>query len=148
MLKKCEVCQSEFKDPTYNKNKKYCSLKCQWASPVAKAASRKWASFRRKNNPVKSLLKGAKRRASKKNLEFNLNENDVHIPEYCPILGIKLSVNKHCVKSNSPSLDRKDNSKGYVKDNVHVISHRANCLKSDATKEELHKVIQYLTEAI
>lgn len=144
MLKNCEVCNSEFTDITYNKNRKYCALKCQWTSPTARASSKRNAAVRRKANPIKSLLKGAKRRASKKNLEFHLYEQDIFIPEFCPILGLRLAVNKDFVKSNSPSLDRKDSTKGYTKDNVHVISHRANCLKSDATKEELLKVIKYL----
>ena len=35
-----------------------------------------------------------------------------------------------------PSIDRIDNTKGYVPGNVIVMSHRANKLKGDATKEE------------
>jgi hypothetical protein len=42
---------------------------------------------------------------------------------------------------NSPSLDRIDTSKGYVKGNVWVISWRANKLKSDATLAELESIV-------
>lgn len=45
---------------------------------------------------------------------------------------------------NSPSLDRIDNSSGYVKGNVHIISMRANRIKSDATLQELKSVVKYL----
>jgi len=38
---------------------------------------------------------------------------------------------------NSPSLDRIDNSKGYVKGNVIVVSWRYNSLKKDGTPAEL-----------
>jgi hypothetical protein len=38
---------------------------------------------------------------------------------------------------NAPSIDRIDNNKGYTKDNIMVISRRANILKKDATFDEL-----------
>lgn len=44
----------------------------------------------------------------------------------------------------SPSLDRIDSSKGYVKGNVRVISARANMLKNNATVEELTLVLKDL----
>ena len=36
--------------------------------------------------------------------------------------------------------------KGYVKGNVHWISRRANRIKSDATVEELEKIISYMKD--
>jgi hypothetical protein len=46
--------------------------------------------------------------------------------------------------STSPSIDRVDSSKGYTKDNIQVISHRANNLKNNATLEELRKLVTYV----
>jgi len=47
---------------------------------------------------------------------------------------------------HSPSLDRIDNSKGYTKDNVMVISFRANNIKKDANLQELKALVRYLEE--
>ena len=47
-------------------------------------------------------------------------------------------------KMNSPSLDRMDNSKGYVKGNVQVISHKANSMKFSASKDELLKFAEWV----
>jgi hypothetical protein len=52
-------------------------------------------------------------------------------------LGLKLEQGNGKSTASSPSLDRIDSSKGYVKGNVRVISHRANLLKNNATVEEL-----------
>jgi hypothetical protein len=46
----------------------------------------------------------------------------------------------------SPTLDRIDNSKGYIVGNVWVISMRANRLKSDATVDELMMLATNLRE--
>jgi hypothetical protein len=43
----------------------------------------------------------------------------------------------HGPQDSSPSLDRLDNSRGYVKGNVWVISWLANKMKATATNEQL-----------
>jgi hypothetical protein len=95
-------------------------------------------------NPVGQLLRRIKTRAKKKGLEFNLEYDDIFIPEVCPILEIPLYQGEGSLGTNSPSLDRIDNSKGYVKGNVQVVSSRANSLKRDASLEELEKIVEYI----
>ena len=90
------------------------------------------------------LLSSAKSRAMKSNLDFNLELIDIIIPEFCPILGIKLNKNRIKFGPDSPSLDRVDTTKGYIKGNVKVISHRANTMKSDMTKEQIRKLYEYV----
>jgi hypothetical protein len=85
----------------------------------------------------------AKLRAKKNNLEFNLELDDIVIPTTCPVLGIPLSRTgiRH---DGSPSLDRIDNTKGYIKGNIAVISWRANALKKDASIEEIRLILKYM----
>ena len=44
----------------------------------------------------------------------------------------------------SPSLDRINNKKGYVKNNVQWISAKANTIKRNATIKELYALADYL----
>jgi hypothetical protein len=89
------------------------------------------------------MFSAAKMRAKKKRREFNLELSDIVVPERCPVLNVLLKYNS----DYSPSLDRIDSTKGYVKGNVRVISKRANVLKNNATIEELKAVIKDLENA-
>jgi len=51
-----------------------------------------------------------------------------------------------CIKSKRASLDRIDNSKGYVKGNVRFISFMANIARSNMSDEELIKFCKSVTE--
>lgn len=86
---------------------------------------------------VSRMLSGALARSKESGIEFSITAEDIVIPSHCPILDIPLRASTNGATDNSPALDRIDSAKGYVPDNVHVISQRANRLKSDATLEEL-----------
>jgi hypothetical protein len=105
-------------------------------------AQKKWED----NNPEKILLKSAKNRAKQRGLEFNIELEDIVIPDFCPLLEIKLvkRVAGHGPKDSSPSLDRIDSSKGYIKGNVWVISALANRIKTNATPEQIITVANNL----
>lgn len=93
------------------------------------------------------LLNSARARSRSHGYEFDLTEDDFIIPEYCPLLGIKMVVNeKGTTKEDSFSLDRIDSSKGYVKGNVWVISMLANSMKSSATYEQFQLMAQKWAE--
>ena len=86
-------------------------------------------------------------RAKKAGLDFNLTATDIVIPETCPVFGCKLilgSGQTGRIAPDIPSVDRFDNTKGYTKDNVRVISLRANMLKSDATVQEIEQLLKYM----
>ena len=109
---------------------------------------------RRRRDPMVFILRSAKHRSKKTGLEFNLTIEDVPVPTHCPVLGAPLARSKmgdgngRTGKDFSPSLDRIDNTKGYVRGNVIVVSLRANRLKSDATVEELEAVARFYRRLI
>ena len=100
----------------------------------------KWTT---KNNPEKLILQAAKQRALKKNIEFNLKEIDILIPDECPVLGIKLIKGIDKLSDNSPSIDRIDNNKGYTKDNILIVSYKVNAIKRNASIEELGLIYEF-----
>ena len=102
----------------------------------------------RNRHPLKILLLDARKRAKRKNIEFAIDvENPgIEIPATCPVLGIPLfaKTDGRCGGGpNSPSIDRIDNSKGYVPGNIIVVSNRANSLKNDASLDELKRVVNF-----
>lgn len=100
------------------------------------------------NNPEKYLFQNAKARAKADGYEFDLELSDIIIPSICPVLMIPIFVQAGKGKQpNSPSVDRIDSSKGYVKGNIQVISWRANDLKADGTLEEFEKLTEFLRNA-
>ncbi len=86
----------------------------------------------------------AKSRAKKNNLPFNIELDDIIIPERCPLLGIEIESTEVRNSPNNPSLDKIIPEKGYIKGNVWVISNRANTLKNDASLQELQILVENL----
>jgi hypothetical protein len=97
----------------------------------------------RMNNLQWFMHSSAKCRARKKGLEFNIDKEDIIIPELCPIMGFPLKSNTKLQK-DSPTLDRIIPELGYVKGNIWVISALANTMKQNATKEELKKFATWI----
>lgn len=96
----------------------------------------KYQDTYRKNEPIKYLFNLAKRRAKAKNIEFNIEIKDLKWPTICPLLEIPIDQHHKLIDYHG-SLDRIDSTKGYVKGNVMIISHRANRLKNNSTADEL-----------
>lgn len=96
------------------------------------------------DNRVVHLLAQIKYRSKSKGIPFDLTKEDIVIPEYCPILGIKLNFASGKVRPDSPSIDQIVPGGGYTKDNIWVISQRANVIKNDATPSELIQIAEVL----
>lgn len=78
------------------------------------------------------LYDSAKSRATQKGRDFDIELDDIVIPERCAVFGTPLT---------NPSIDRIDSTRGYVKGNIRVISLRANQLKSNATRQEMELIL-------
>lgn len=101
------------------------------------------AANKRRRRPEYLLLHSAKARAKQRNVPFTITIDDIHIPTYCPALGIPLTAGIKKVHAGSPTLDRIDNSRGYTPGNILVVSHKANTIKQDVQIEDLEKIVAF-----
>lgn len=99
----------------------------------------------RNKNYAKEMMQNAKRRAKQAGMGFNLTLEDIVIPAKCPVLGIPIVIGSGTM-SNSPSIDRIDSNKGYIKGNVAIMSDRANRLKNNGTAEEHEAIAKWMRE--
>jgi len=98
-----------------------------------------------RDHPVQGLLRRAYARAKHKALAFDITSEDITpLPDRCPVLGIVLEHANGQQNPNAYSLDRIDSSKGYIKDNVAVISYLANRLKNDGTAEQHERIAAWM----
>jgi len=105
--------------------------------------ARRW----RAANPSRYLWLQARYRARKRNVFFEIKPADVVVPDFCPVLGIRMVMGngkRSGPTPNSPTIDRIDPDVGYVPENIWVISWRANLLKGDATIGELEALLKSL----
>ena len=86
--------------------------------------------------------------ALQKGIMFDLNISDLYpLPKTCPVLGIPLSyADNKGAADDAMSIDRIDPTKGYVKDNIVLVSQRANRIKNDATPRELRKIADFYSQ--
>jgi hypothetical protein len=97
---------------------------------------RHYLRTRRSSSPAFALWERARCRARKRGLRFELAEASITVPSVCPVLGIPIRPGGPRSPS-SPSLDRIRPARGYIPENVRVISDRANRLKGDRTRLQL-----------
>lgn len=153
LCKECYAKYSEKYYKTYHKTEKY--------KKARKEARHRWLSKKenrqraytldkqsRERNITTSMLYMAKKRAKVKGIDFNITKEDLLVPEICPILEIPIKFGDKSCYFNSPTLDRIDVTKGYVKGNVRIISMLANSMKNAATIEQLYifskNIIKYI----
>ena len=88
------------------------------------------------------ILRNVKYSAKRRGIEYSLSMGDINIPTHCPLLNIPLeyrdlSVPADFNNNNWATVDRIDNTKGYVPGNVWIISRLANNMKNSASLDQL-----------
>ena len=89
----------------------------------------------------KQLFYRLKANAKQNGVEFTLTVEDIVLPDACPVYEVPFIYKD---SQWTYSFDRVDNSKGYIKGNVRVISRKANRQKSDMSIEDLERIINYM----
>lgn len=131
----CKQCMSEYRASKREHYKEYTAYRREVDNETIKADRRKHY----RNHPESRMLMAAKQRAKNQGLEFNLTIDDIAVPDKCPLLEVPFVAGEKGNYEYTPSLDRIDPTKGYIKGNVWVITKRANTMKNNATREELLK---------
>ena len=91
-----------------------------------------------KLDPRPKMYSRARERCKITKVVFTLKSyKDIPKPsKYCPLLNIPMFVGRGIATDNSPTLDRIDNNKGYIKGNIQIISRKANQSKSNLSFNE------------
>lgn len=130
----------------------YTNLPCKWGHRAKRFMSNGHCTvcsrlrggetdYHKKRRDLRHFMRrNTQRNARRKGLAFNLEKDDFIIPTHCPVLGLPLRLSEGKRIDNTPSVDRIDSKKGYIKGNIMITSWRANWLKHDATLEELEKL--------
>lgn len=96
---------------------------------------------------VRARLASIKGRALTKKLQFNLDVKymmDIYPADgKCPVFGFHMD-RIDSKKFTSPSVDRVDNTLGYIKGNVAWISMKANSMKSDHSLSDLQCLVDFM----
>ena len=121
-----------------NSDTKNTCKKCSKKNARTEKLNRDW-----KVDAARLLYSNIKSRCKRIGREFSIDIEDIIIPEKCPVFGFDLKREDKQTWMCAPSVDRVDNSKGYIKGNITVVSRRANILKKDATLEELEQLFNY-----
>lgn len=133
----CKNCSTklEFARKESKSTKVFCSPKCQ-GEYYRKNTDRGWAASKHSSLRESALKRG---------IEFNLSIEDIlelGRPIKCPYLEVELDYTATKIQPNSPSINRLDSTKGYIKGNLEVCSHKANSMLLNATKDELKTFIK------
>lgn len=114
--------------------------------------ARNYQAKRRENFDyrLQMLLNTSKQRAEAKGREHNITLQDIKdlypVDGKCPVFGFDLQFNSAGFRETSPSIDRINSNKGYTRDNIQIISWKANRLKAYATIEDLEILVAFLKQ--
>lgn len=139
LLKTCRTCQQELSFDSFHKSKENqygLNDHCKACRKINQANKYRTNWFKHFTIVKKSYCK-------KRNIPFNLTDEYLKNiwTENCPVFGTKFIMFDK--SPQSPSLDRLNKDLGYLQGNVCFISARANLIKSDASLDDLKRVVNW-----
>lgn len=123
---------------------------CQHRADAARIAVERREYGRRpssRGKPLTRRFNAIRSRARKEGIPFDLTIDDIFVPEFCPVLGIRLvweEGNTRRLQDSGPSIDRLIPERGYVRGNIAVISGRANRIKNNGTAAEHERIAAWM----
>lgn len=132
--KQCMFCKSIKEFSQFHSNKDQLFGLASDCKDCRKIQSKKEWGNATKTRLNRIIYGRAKSRAKKKNIYFNLDIEDIHIPEKCPVFNEKFIYGDH---NWTPSIDRINPNLGYVKGNVIIVSNKANVIKNNACPDDI-----------
>jgi hypothetical protein len=148
--RQCKKCHNKKTDKYASENRDIlCRGSLKYYYRNKEECKRRTMSSRRKHRekyPEHHIFIRIKTKCKTRNIPFEIEESDIIIPEFCPVLGIKLNMSHGKPRDSSPSIDRINPKLGYVKGNIMIISNRANTVKSNGTAEEHEKIAKYIRD--
>lgn len=90
-----------------------------------------------RQDPAWGMHKRIKSRAKRRGIPFDLDPEDIVIPDVCPVLGIPIGIRDGSQRGDSASIDKIIPQLGYTKGNIIIISMLANRIKTNATPDQI-----------
>lgn len=144
--KKCRVCGRVKSFSEFHKNdngKQLFGIASDCKECRKEKSKQDWE--KNKNNIKKNIIHRASQRAKKNNILFNITEEDIEIPEICPVFNKPFVLGD---KDWTYSIDRINPEIGYIPGNIIIVSNRANVIKNNATPEEIINVGTFYKDLI
>ena len=156
-MKTCTKCgETKHLDDFYNakqaKDGKTSACKSCLYKPCDRVRSSERMARLRQTDPIAVLLAGARARAKRDNIPFDITSKDIKKPVRCPVFGLRLIYDGtgrgYGAKDDAASLDRIHPEKGYVRGNVLVVSWKANRAKCRLTPKELLRMAAFYAKIL
>ena len=144
--------QKEYREQNKEAMKEYYQKNREHLLAYDRECYKKWTTNMDHHRFFLARLNSYKQRSKKLNVDCSVDasylEEIFPTDKKCPALGIPFKIGDEGGRLNSPSLDRIDNSKGYIKGNVVWVSMLANTIKTSATPEQIIRVGKFYKQLI
>lgn len=142
--KACFACGKVKNFENFHKNKFQLFGLASDCKECRKLASKKtWEAER--NKIAKQIINRSKSRAAKQGIIHTITEEDIDLPEKCPVFGVPFKIGD---RDWTYSIDRINPNIGYTPDNIIIVSNRANIIKNNASPEEIFAVAMFYSRLL